>query len=395
MFQSAELSRTSRRHPRRQRLTLEGLEQRQLLTTLVVDQSDPAAYQEIQAAVDAASPGDVIKVEAGEYDAFTVDKDNLTIREAKANSDPVVNAEGGFFAINVTADADNVTIKGLHATGAALGIFVEGSNVTLTQNSAYGNSQFGIALYGGDDSETPTVTGAVISHNSSDNNYIGFSDQNTVNTTYTGNTASGNGFIGFWTVFGQGTTYVGNRSTGNFSTDLGFCAESGGLAGVGFVDLWSQDTTLIGNHSSDDCIGMLSERSTGATFVGNTVTNSLSDGFRFQASSQLTVKGNRALGSGQNPWGDPRDGFSILGVSDAEFRGNTANGSSGHGFNVDIYRSENNNFGSSSNITFKGNHARDNSEYGVSVGPLATDIVFHGMSCDGNVLGDSDPSGIC
>jgi len=44
-------------------------------STWVVDDSGGADFTTIQAAVDAASPGDVLLVQAGSYAAFTLDRD--------------------------------------------------------------------------------------------------------------------------------------------------------------------------------------------------------------------------------------------------------------------------------------------------------------------------------
>ncbi len=85
---------------RQSRLAFEPLEQRTLLTTLTVDIGDPTAddagdnlYAQISEAVSTVSPGDMIKVHSGTYNPFVVNTDNLTIREANANSNPVVDGD--------------------------------------------------------------------------------------------------------------------------------------------------------------------------------------------------------------------------------------------------------------------------------------------------------------
>ncbi|MDH3591733.1 MAG: hypothetical protein OER88_07635, partial [Planctomycetota bacterium] len=84
--------------------------------TLVVDADGGADHTQIQDAVDAAAPGDIIKVHAGTYDAVEITTDDLTIQEANANSNPVVDADGGAFGVKI--DADGVTIRGLEAKNA-------------------------------------------------------------------------------------------------------------------------------------------------------------------------------------------------------------------------------------------------------------------------------------
>ena len=74
--------------------------------------------------MDAASAKDKIKVHAGTYQPFVVNKDNLTIREAKSNSDPIVDATGAHNGIEI--NANGVTLKGLEVQNAASNGMVRG-----------------------------------------------------------------------------------------------------------------------------------------------------------------------------------------------------------------------------------------------------------------------------
>src|SRR3954468_10102609 len=112
--------------------SFESLESRQLLSaTLTVDDTagTGAQFSTIQAAVNAASPGDTIKVAPGVYnETVTVDK-SLNIIGAQANhsgatrsvpaiQESVVTGAGVSFVLNT----DNVVVNGFTiqgATGAA------------------------------------------------------------------------------------------------------------------------------------------------------------------------------------------------------------------------------------------------------------------------------------
>ena len=128
--------------PQPQRLAFGPLERRDLLATFAVDIADPGCdtpgdklFCEIQEAVGMASSKDKIKVHAGTYQPFVVNKDKLTIREAKGHSDPIIDATGVEYGIEV--NANGVMLKGLEVQNARTnGFLVSGDNNTLHGNTA-------------------------------------------------------------------------------------------------------------------------------------------------------------------------------------------------------------------------------------------------------------------
>jgi len=209
---------------RQSRLAFEPIELRTLLTTLSVDIADPACgdagnnrYCEIQEAVDAASEGDKIKVHAGTYNPFVVNTNNLTIREARRNSNPVVDGDLNAGDENgVEINASGVTIRGLtvqNASGTFFsegpGFLVRGSNNTLVGNTANENNRSGFFLT---DSEGNTLKG----NRARDNEVNGFSIRfNSDGNTLAGNTARDNELEGFFLSISRGNTLIGNRAIGN------------------------------------------------------------------------------------------------------------------------------------------------------------------------------------
>ena len=95
----------------------------------------PADYATIQAAVNAANPGDTIIVAAGTYsgtggkkllqnDVVLIDKDNLTLNGANAGVSPITGTRGDESIIDaaglleaVGVSANNVTIDGFTIKG--------------------------------------------------------------------------------------------------------------------------------------------------------------------------------------------------------------------------------------------------------------------------------------
>jgi alpha-tubulin suppressor-like RCC1 family protein len=91
----------------------------------------PSDYPSIQAAIDAASPGDTIRVAAGEYDGFLVQgKSNITIIGAEGATVTTPNCytvdigpvTGDIWVMAAVYDSENINIEGINFDGTEVGI---------------------------------------------------------------------------------------------------------------------------------------------------------------------------------------------------------------------------------------------------------------------------------
>ncbi len=287
-------------------------------------------YATVQAAVDAASPGDVIKVATGVYTGINnyggtnqvvyISK-TLAIRGGYTTTDWIISNPVSY---PTTLDAQNggrvifirdatVTIEGLRLMGGSAldyfadyggGIFAYNSALTLQDNVILSNTAayYGGGVYAGD--STVTLTGNTVTSNTS----ICYSCGGGVSlyssiATLTGNTFSGN--------HGSGV-YV---RSGNVTLDENtFTANTAGFGGALLME-YGGIITLTHN-----------------TFVANTATDShYGGGGVYMACDYATITANtfqsnttNAGGGGLALWGNAT-------LRDNTFIGNRANAGSGGG----------------------------------------------------------------
>jgi len=201
----------------------------------------PDNYSTIQAAVDAASPGDTIIVKAGTYtENVKVNKDHLTIKSESGTEVTIVHAanssdhvfkvtadyvniseftvEGavgvpGLFAAGIyLGEADHCAISGNTVRGNHYGIYLGSSyNNTLRNNSVTSNSGYGILL--------SRSNSNVITNNHASNNFWGIEICESYNNVITRNNIILNSRCGILLQDSNNNTLTNN--TVNLNDDYG------------------------------------------------------------------------------------------------------------------------------------------------------------------------------
>ena len=301
----------SPKRDRHAKLSFEHLETKSLLTTLVVDINDPTAdqpgdnlYAQIQEAVDAAEEGDVIKVHSGTYERFRVGVPNITIREARWNSNPVIDNQDAGDDPGIWILENGVTIQGLIVNnrvnsprprydgnvaisvarggaklignttyGGGTGFSIAGLNVHLIGNTAFESARYGFLIGFAENS-------LFLRNSSIGSGWAGFQLNNGRDNTLLLNSAEqgGSGFV----IFG-----MKNLLTRNVATDNQ----------VGFL-IRGWENNLHRNIATDNILGFaISERGYSTRLIGNIAKNNEMEGFRV-GSTDNTVRGNWAINNG-------------------------------------------------------------------------------------------------
>lgn len=211
--------------------------------------------QSIQAAVDAAQPGDIVVVLPGTYhEAVCVMTDGIDLRGDRAvirpPSDtpptPCAFLQAGIFLLgqldlaagHVIDPISDVTVSGFRVEGfEASGILMlGGEDVDIVSNTAVDNDEYGIARFF---STGGTMRANRVTGSGEAGLYLG--DSPNANATIVGNAAWDNGLFGIFVRDSSHGTVAGNTSTGN-------CVGLIVFASHGPADDW----TLKGNRVHDN-----------------------------------------------------------------------------------------------------------------------------------------------
>ncbi len=175
----------------------------------------PSQYPTIQAAIDAAVPGDIVEIADGTYTGSgnkDLDFGGKVITVRSASGDPalcIIDCEGSgrgfYFHSGEGADSvvEDLTIRNGNADWYAGGVYCSGSSPTLTNCTISGNTASAPNGYGGGvycaDYSSPMLTDCTISGNSAVHGGSGVHCCENSNPTLTNCTISGNS-----TVYGGG-----------------------------------------------------------------------------------------------------------------------------------------------------------------------------------------------
>lgn len=131
--------------------------------TLMVDPSGGGDYTEVQAAIDAANPGDTILVKSGTYEEnLKVDKELKIWSDSRNPGDTIIQAADPAKNV-VEINTDRVTFSGFGISGSEnSGVYFEGAGNCLINNNEISNTGQGIFLK---DSDRNVVSNNVLSLN--------------------------------------------------------------------------------------------------------------------------------------------------------------------------------------------------------------------------------------
>ena len=232
-------------------------------------------YLTIQAAIDAANPGDVIVVHPGTYDGgIEVDK-SLTICSTDGASVTIINARGNDYGFNVTAD--NVSISGFTVKNALFGINAsyDGDLHLTLENNVITYNLVGVCVEAGDIYLT-TIDNNIINNGLWGTFLIAISGEGgsgNISLTAVDNNVSGNGYA--WELFEE-TAENGAEDTLPSLLSSGIC-----MGADGFIYLTVASNT-IENNTGHGVYAYANFGEVEGFLTGNLIANNTGDGIHIE-----------------------------------------------------------------------------------------------------------------
>jgi parallel beta-helix repeat protein len=365
------------------RLRLEALEDRLVpATTLVVDQT-AGPYFTIQSAVNAASPGDTVKVDAGTYhEQVTVNKNNLRVLAKDGSAccsdvviappaTPVANTANGNAAL-VEIPAQGVTLKGFTVDGQgnigiAYGVTIDGSgsgsilNNHITNIQGPASAQLGFGVYANTSAQVKILGDAIDHYNKGGILVKGGADAKIENNVVTGagpvGTIAQNGIqIGDTPDLQVSKARVDNNIvSGNSYTNTA----NDGFVAIGIL-VFNQTNKVTVDHNwiYSNQEGIFTEATANAQISHNFAYGNSLDGIALFDTSSSNVTDNLSVNNGGN--GIEVNGLGSGTANTAQHNNlqfNYAIGNGGNGILLD----------NAWNNTVSNNAAIVNVEYGINV----------------------------
>ncbi len=215
----------------------------------------PSNYSTIQAAINAASPGDIINVSSGTYSGSIIVNKSLTLIGQDPSTTVIRGTTEETYVI-LCLNVDNVKISSFTITGSIKGINLTNSNHNIISgNNITGNSQYGIFLRNSSDNY---VNGNTVLYNGQRGIYLReSSNRNIVNN----NSVSHHGEWGIY-IYRSRQNIVSNNTISN-NVDRG----------VYMIE--SDNNTFNGNTILDNAYGISIRDSKNLILRNNNMTSNI------------------------------------------------------------------------------------------------------------------------
>ena len=259
--------------------------------TIYVDDGGGENYTTIQAAINAANPGDIVYVYSGIYYENVIVNKTLTLIGEDKNT-TIIDANQSGDVLTITGDWVNIsrfTIQNGGSYGSDMGIYIISDYNTISENIITDNKWNGIYLKN-------SSSNTILKNNISNNNHLGVYLYESSNNKITGNTIINNSNHGISLIRSSNNTLTENMITNNDAFG---------------IELWHlcNNNTLSSNNISYNYWGIHLLKSYNNSIFENNLANSSYYDVFLQNSSNNSVYHNsfintslKAYDNSNNTW---------------------------------------------------------------------------------------------